>query len=66
MGNLHPMKQLMAIKLSGSSSGPRICFFFLALYKESSVNTKNPKNSKLFDFHSDGFFCKLLLLAAVF
>lgn len=38
MGNLHPMKLLMAIKLSGSSSGPRICFF--ALYKEGSVNTK--------------------------
>lgn len=33
MGNLHPMKLLMAIKLSGSSSGPRIwLFFFLFLH----------------------------------
>lgn len=40
-------------------------FFIRALYKEGSVNTKK-KTSKLFDFHSDRFFCKLLLQAAVF
>lgn len=33
MGTLHPMKMLMAIKLSGSSNGPRIFLFSCTLQR---------------------------------
>lgn len=62
MGNLHPMKLLMAIKWVGAAAVKGFVFS-CTLQRRLCEYKKNPKP---FDFHSDGFLCKLLLLAGVF
>lgn len=60
-GKLAPNETAHGNKVSGSSSGQRICFF-LAVCKECSLNTKKTEH---FDFHSDKFLGKVRLLAGV-